>query len=129
MWKFIRSRVDSFKPAFEGLQHVLRTQPNAWVHALISIAVIALGVWLGLDINSWAVIILIMALVWVAEFANTAIEAVVDVVSPDHHPLAKIAKDVSAAAVIIAALAAVIIGLLILGPRLWERLSLLISPN
>jgi diacylglycerol kinase len=91
--------------------------------------VIALGVWLGLDINSWAVIVLIMALVWVAEFANTAIEAVVDVVSPDHHPLAKIAKDVSAAAVIIAALAAVIIGLLILGPRLWERLSLLISPN
>jgi diacylglycerol kinase (ATP) len=129
MWKFIRSRIDSFKPALEGLQYVLKTQPNAWVHAFISIAVIALGFWVDLDINSWAVIILTMALVWVTEFANTAIEAVVDVASPDYHPLAKVAKDVSAAAVVIAAMAAVIVGLLILGSQLWERISVLISPN
>lgn len=129
MWKFIRGRIDSFKPALEGLRHVLQTQPNTWVHAFISLAVILLGFWVGLDLNSWAVIILTMALVWITEFANTAIEAAVDVASPDLHPLAKVAKDVSAAAVVIAALAAVIIGLLILGPQLWERISVLISPN
>lgn len=70
-----------------------------------------------------------MALVWVAEFANTAIEAAVDVASPDHHPLAKVAKDVSAAAVLIAVLAAVIIGLLVLGPPLWARISGIASLN
>jgi diacylglycerol kinase len=129
MWKFIRSRFDSFKPAFDGLQHVLKTQPNTWIHAFISLVVIALGVWVRLDMVSWAVIFVTMALVWVAEFANTAIEGVVDMASPDHHPLAKIAKDVSAAAVVIAALAAALIGLLILGPQLWERITVLISHN
>jgi len=129
MWKFIRSRLDSFKPAFEGMGHVLHTQPNAWIHAVISIAVIVLGFWMSLDIYSWAVIILTMALVWVTEFSNTAIEAVVDVARPDHHPLAKVAKDVSAAAVVIAALAAVIVGLLVLGPPLWEQIKVWFSPN
>jgi diacylglycerol kinase len=84
---------------------------------------------MSLDIYSWAVIILTMALVWVTEFSNTAIEAVVDVARPDHHPLAKVAKDVSAAAVVIAALAAVIVGLLVLGPPLWEQIKVWFSPN
>jgi diacylglycerol kinase len=64
---------------------------------------------------------LTVGLVWVAEFVNTSVEAVVDLLSPDIHPLAKVAKDVAAAAVLIAALAAVVIGLLILGPPLWKK--------
>ena len=71
----------------------------------------------------WAIIILTVALVWAAEFANTALEAVVDLASPEKHPLAKVGKDVGAAAVLIAALTAVLVGLLILGPPLWERLA------
>lgn len=129
MWKFIRSRLDSFKPAFEGLSHVLHTQPNASIHAFISLVVIAIGLWLQLDLESWALIVLTMAMVWVAELANTAIEAAVDVASPDHQPLAKVAKDVSAAAVVIAALAAVVVGLLVLGPSLWEQIKVWFSPN
>ena len=129
MWKFICGRTGSFKPAFDGMLHVFRTQPNSWVHAIISIAVIAAGIWVGLDLTAWALIVLAMALVWVSEFANTAVEAVVDVASPDHHPSAKVAKDVSAAAVVIAALAAVILGVLVLGPPLWMRISTILSLN
>jgi len=71
------------------------------------------------------VIILTMAMVWTAEFLNTALEAVVDLASPQHHPLAKVGKDVGAAAVLIAAAASVIIGLLLLGPPLWAKLKVL----
>jgi diacylglycerol kinase len=117
------SRLASFRHAFAGWWHVLRTQPNAWIHSLASIAVFVLAAWLGLSALEWAVILLTIGFVWVAEFLNTAIEAVVDLASPDIHPLAKIGKDVGAAAVLVAALCAVLIGLLILGPPLWARLS------
>jgi diacylglycerol kinase len=65
-----------------------------------------------------------IAMVFTAEFINTSIEAVVDLASPMHHPLAKVGKDVGAAAVLIAALAAILVGLLILGPPLWARLTM-----
>lgn len=125
MRNFFRGRLASFRPALDGWLHVVRTQPNATIHALISLAVILVGVWVQLDAARWALIVLAMALVWFAEFANTAIEAAVDLASPEHHPLAKVAKDVSAAAVLIAALAAVVIGILVLGPPLWVKLSAL----
>jgi diacylglycerol kinase len=66
-------------------------------------------------------------MVFAAEFLNTSIEAVVDLASPEIHPLAKIGKDVGAAAVLVAALAAILVGLLILGPPLWAKLSLLFT--
>ena len=117
-----RFRLVSFRYAFEGLAHVFRTQPNAWVHAAISLAVIAAGLWLDLGRIEWAILIVTMAVVWVAEFVNTAIEAAVDVATAERHPLAKIAKDAAAGGVLIAAILAVIVGLLILGPPLWARL-------
>ena len=106
---------------------MLRTQRNAWIHTVVSTAAFALGLWLGLGRLEWAIIILTVALVWMAEFVNTALEAVVDLASPDLHPLAKVGKDVAAAAVLVAALAAVVVGLLIMGPPLWARLSVLLS--
>lgn len=121
MFLFLRSRFASFRPAFTGLWHLVRTQPNAWIHAVISAAVVAAGLWLQLDFEGWALIAITMGFVWAAEAINTAIEAVVDLASPEHHPLAKVAKDVSAAAVVVAAVAAVAVGLLILGPPLWAR--------
>ena len=100
---------------------MLSTQHNAWIHAAISVAVVALGLWLRLPLRDWAVIVLAMMAVWMAEFMNTAIEAVVDMTMPDIHPLAKVAKDVAAAAVLVGALGAVLIGLMLLGPPLWQR--------
>ena len=122
MWNFIESRLLSFGYAFRGFWYVLRTQRNAWIHAVIATLVFIVSLWLGLDARDWAIIILTTAMVFTAEFLNTAIEAVVDLASPQKHPLAKVGKDVGAAAVLIAALAAILVGFLILGPPLWARL-------
>lgn len=119
-------RAKSFQYAFEGWWYVLRTQHNAWIHALISLAVFIMAFWLRLSPLEWAVLILTIMAVWMAEFMNTAIEAVVDMTMPELHPLAKVAKDVAAAAVLVGAIGAVIIGLIILGPPLWERLIALV---
>ena len=101
---------------------MLRTQTNAWIHACATVGVTLLGLWLGLSRLEWAGIVLVIGLVWMAEFVNTALEAVVDLASPDLHPLAKVGKDVAAAAVLVGAITAVAVGLLILGPHLWARL-------
>jgi diacylglycerol kinase (ATP) len=127
MKSFFLSRIQSFIYAFRGWWHVIKTQQNAWIHSVVTIAVVIVGLWLGLPARDWAVLLVTIAMVWAAEFFNTAIEAVVDLASPMHHPLAKVGKDVGAAAVLIAALAAVGVGLLILGPPLWERLALLFA--
>jgi diacylglycerol kinase (ATP) len=123
MREFFLSRVRAFGYAFKGWWYVLRTQKNAWIHALVTTAVVLMAAWLGLPVRDWAVLVLTITMVWMAEFINTAVEAVVDLASPSHHPLAEVGKDVGAAAVLIAALASVLIGLLILGPPLWVRLA------
>jgi diacylglycerol kinase len=122
MKHFLLSRLQSIRHALRGWWYVIRTQRNAWIHGVVAAAVVILGLWLGLPTRDWAVIILTIAMVFAAEFINTAIEAVVDLATQEHHPLAKVGKDVGAAAVLIAALAAVLIGLLILGPPLLEKL-------
>ncbi len=124
MKPFFSSRSRSFGYAFRGWWYVLRTQRNAWIHAIVSTAVIILSLWLELPARDLAVLLVTIALVWSAELVNTAIEAVVDLASPMQHPLAAVGKDVGAAAVLIAALASVGVGLLILGPPLWERISI-----
>ena len=128
MASFLHSRGRSFRYAFVGWRYVLRTQRNAWIHAAASVAVALVGVWLGLSRLEWAAIVIAVALVWVTEFINTALEAVVDLASPQQHPLARGAKDVAAAAVLIASLCSVVIGLLILGPPLWARIQSIWAP-
>ena len=127
MIEFLRSRARSFQYAFEGWWYVIRTQQNAWIHALVSVLVVVMGIWLRIQARDWAVIILAIAMVWAAEFFNTALEAIVDLASPQKNHLAKIGKDVGAAAVLIAAGASVLIGLLIMGPPLWEKLQRLLG--
>jgi len=126
---FITSRIAAFGHAFRGWWHVLRTQHNAWIHSMVATIVVAMGLWLKLKPLDWAVIVLTIAMVFTAEFINTAIEAVVDLASPVHHPLAKVGKDVGAGAVLVAALAGIVIGLLILGPPLWARIVSLFTSN
>jgi diacylglycerol kinase len=116
------SRAESFRFAFAGLGYLFRTQPNARIHLAITCAVVILGLWLGLEIAGWAVLWLAIGLVFVAELVNSALEAVVDLSSPDMHPLAGAAKDMGAGAVLVSAFVAVIVGLLILGPPLIGRL-------
>ncbi len=123
MLEFIKSRIQSFGHAFHGWAYVIRNEKNAWIHAVVTILVVLVATWLSIPLTEWAILVLTIALVWSAEFLNTAIEAVVDLASPVHHPLAKVGKDVGAAAVLIAACAAVLVGLLILGPHLWLRLA------
>jgi diacylglycerol kinase len=121
--EFITARAAAFGHAFRGWVFVLKTQHNAWIHSMVAAVVIALGLWLNVSPRDWAVLVLTIAMVFTAEFINTAIEAVVDLASPVHHPLAKTGKDVGAAAVLVAALAALLVGLLILGPPLWLKVS------
>ena len=126
MKNFFKSRARSFHYAFGGWWYVIRTQRNAWIHAIISIAVIGVSIWLRLDPHDWALIVIAIAMVWTAEFINTALEAIVDLASPEQHELAKISKDVGASAVLIAAGSAAIIGLLILGPPIWNQIRIVI---
>ena len=123
MIDFFKSRALSFRYAFGGWWYVIRTQRNAWIHAIVSISVIGIALWLGLNRYDWALIVIAIAMVWTAEFINTALEAIVDLASPEQHELAQISKDVGASAVLIAAGSAAIIGFIILGPPLWKRLS------
>ncbi|MCS7251656.1 MAG: diacylglycerol kinase family protein [Anaerolineae bacterium] len=119
-----RTLWESFRFAFAGLRYAWRTQRNLRIHTVITVAVIVVAGWLRFDPVRWAVLILTIALVWAAELMNTALEAVVDLASPSLHPLARIAKDVSAGMVLLCAIAAVLIGLALFGPALWALLSL-----
>lgn len=116
-------RLNSFRYAFAGWWYVLRTQRNTWIHAAISSGVLLLAWLLRLARVEWAILILTITVVWIAEFVNTSLEAIVDMTMPDPHPLAKVAKDVAAAAVLVGAGGAILVGLLILGPPLWQALS------
>lgn len=105
-----------------GLRFLLRTQRNARIELGIGAAACAVAAWVGISRVEWAILAFTIALVLILEGLNTAIEAAVDLAMPRRHPLAKHAKDLSAGMVLIAAVASVAVGLLILGPPLWERL-------
>ncbi|MCG7407842.1 diacylglycerol kinase family protein [Paenibacillus sp. ACRRX] len=112
----------TFQVALEGIWYTLRTQRNMQVHLGIMFAVTGLGWALGLERTEWFWIGLCITLVIMAELFNTAIETVVDLVMPNPHPLAKIAKDTAAGAVLIAAVFAVIVGVILLGIPIWKLL-------
>jgi diacylglycerol kinase (ATP) len=99
---------------------VLRTQHNAWLHAIATAAVLGAGLYVRLSRLEWCAIVLPMMAVWTAEAVNTAIELVVDLVSPDLHPIAGRAKDVAAGAVLIAACGAAIVGMLVFAPHVLQ---------
>lgn len=122
MRNFTRGRLFSFKYAFSGLRYVILSQRNAWIHAVVTLLVVILAAVLNLTLQDWGILLLAIGLVWTAEIFNTALEALVDLISPQPHPLAKIVKDTSAAAVLVSAIISVMIGLLILLPPLVERL-------
>ena len=109
------SRLASFGHALRGLR-VFVSQPNARIHCVVAVVVVALGWWLGVGRLEWTALLLAMALVMGAEAMNTALEYVVDLASPDWHPLARDAKDVAAGAVLLCSLGAAAVGLLVFLP-------------
>ncbi len=112
----VRDRVKSFGYALSGLGFMLRTQHNAWIHLVATALVVAAGFALRIAPADWRWLVLAIALVWVAEIVNTAFEHVCDVVQPEFHISVKTAKDVAAGAVLVAAVAAAIIGGLVFWP-------------
>ena len=110
-------RIRSMRCAFVGIRLMIASQQNAWIHAAATLAVIAVGFFLGLTTAEWCWIVLAVVSVWTAEALNTAFEFLTDVASPQFHPLAGKAKDVAAGAVLVAAIGSVIIGVLVLGPH------------
>ena len=115
----VRGKMLAFRYAWQGISYMLRTQPNAWFQIAVWVVVTAAGLAFGLSAGEWCAAVLAMAGVWIAEALNTAIEAVVDLASPQRHPLAGRAKDVAAGAVVVAVAASALIGLIIFGPRVW----------
>ncbi len=97
---------------------MLWTQHNAWVHALATAAVLIAGFTLQISLGEWLAIILAIIAVWTAEALKTAFESLCDVASPEFHPMVERAKNIAAGAVLISAVGAVVIGLLIFGPKL-----------
>lgn len=118
----LSARLRSLRYALAGLRTLLKTQHNAWIHALATVLVVAAGAYFQVSIAEWLWLVLAMTLVWMAEGFNTALELLADAVTQEQHPLIGQAKDVAAGAVLISALAALIIGVLVLGPHLLQAL-------
>ena len=111
-------RLRSFRDAFHGLWIMLRSQHNAWIHALATVVVVGGGIATGLNRFEWCWIVLAIGAVWTAEALNTALELLADAASPEYHPLVGKAKDVAAGAVLVTALGAVLVAVVIFGPHL-----------
>lgn len=124
----VRGRVRSFRYAIRGLGSMLKSQHNAWLHAVATILVVFLGLLFGLSDPEWCWLVLAVMAVWTAEALNTALEFLADVASPEFHPLVGKAKDVAAGAVLISAVGSAVIGLLVLGPHAWRFLSGIFGP-
>lgn len=117
----IRQRVESFGFAFKGLRYLLVTQHNARIHLVATILVIAAAFYFQLAAAEWILLLIVVGMVWAAEAINTALELTIDLVSPKKHPLAGHAKDVAAAAVLITAVIAALVGVILFAPHVINR--------
>ena len=115
--------MSGFRYAGEGLRYAIASQRNFRFHLSAALAAIMLGLWLRIPLQSWAFLALTIGAVLVMELLNTAAETLVDLVSPEYNPLAKQVKDLMAAAVLVAAIVSIVVGLVTLGPPLWLRLG------
>jgi len=113
----LSERARSFRHAFRGIAVVVRTQHNAWIHLAATIAVIALGFYESLTAIEWSIIIVAIALVWITEAVNTAIEFLADEVTRERREGIGLAKDVGAGAVLLASITSIILGLLVFVPH------------
>jgi diacylglycerol kinase (ATP) len=114
----VAGRLESFRCAFRGVGTLLASQHNARIHLLATVCACGLGFLIGISRLEWCAIVVAIAMVWTAEALNTAFEFLCDVASPEFHPLIQKAKDVAAAAVLLSAAGAAVIGLIVFVPHL-----------
>jgi diacylglycerol kinase len=115
-------RFRAFRYAFAGIKYAFG-QPNFRIQLTLGVVALLLAALFRLPLTDWLALILVSLAVLTLEMLNTVIEAVVDLISPDYHPLAKTAKDVAAGAVLLGAIASVIVGVFIFVPRIWQLLG------
>jgi undecaprenol kinase/diacylglycerol kinase (ATP) len=119
-----QSRTLSLGYALAGWLYMLRRQKNIRIQTIATLIVMAMAFALQIDRTGFALLIIAITLVWMAEFMNAAVEAAVNLATSEFHPMAKVSKDVAAAAVLLGVVASVLVGLLVLGPPLLQRLGL-----
>lgn len=116
----VRKRLQSFGFAFNGLKIFFYREHNAWIHAAAALLAVAAGWWLHIAALEWIAVLVAIALVWIAELVNTAIEKLMDHLSPARHPAVKEIKDLAAGSVLIAACIACLIGCIIFIPKILQ---------
>ena len=114
----LKKRLDSFKFAFAGIRDLFKTEPNAIIHLIAAVLAVSMGLFFSISKTEWCFVIFSIALVFSAEAFNTAIEHLTNLVSPDYHELAGKTKDAAAAAVLLVAVGAAIVGLIIFLPKI-----------
>jgi diacylglycerol kinase (ATP) len=114
----LRARIESFGHAFRGLALLLRSEHNAWIHAVATLVVVVAGLAFEIDRAEWIAVLLAIAIVWAAEAFNTAIELLCDEIEPDRHPVIRNVKDVAAAGVLVCALGAAAVAAIVFGRRI-----------
>jgi len=117
-----KSLFQSFANAFSGIIHLVKYERNARIHSIATVIVLLSSIILELNITEWIFILIAISVVWISEFFNTALEKLFDLLEPRKNGYVKAGKDMAAAAVLISAILSVIIGLLILGPAILEKL-------
>jgi diacylglycerol kinase len=114
----LRQRLKSFRFAFAGLSAFIFEEHNARVHAAATAVAVISGFLFNISTVEWLTVIIVTAMVWAAEIFNTVVEKIMDHVTPGYHPQVKTIKDLSAAAVLVTAIAALIAGLIIFIPKI-----------
>jgi len=120
---YFRSRAKSFSYAWKGITQVIKKEPNARVHLVIAVVVIALAALLHVSLAEWTILVVLISMVFAAELINTALEQLADAVVPEQNEKIKLVKDYAAGAVLIAALGAVFAGLIIFLPKLYVLIA------
>ncbi len=111
-------RIKSFGYAFTGLFELIKSEPNSRIHLVATVGVVIAGFFLGLSNAEWCAVLIVIAMVWVTEAFNTVMEKLTDHLFPEHHETARIVKDVSAGAVLVCAIVALVCGLIIFLPKI-----------
>lgn len=119
-FSFVRNRLQRFYCACVGIVLLLKTETHGRLHGLATLVVVLLSLWLRVSGTELALVVIALALVWIAEALNTAVERLADALMPEEHPLVGQAKDVAAGAVLVAVIAAGVIGLLVFAPPLYD---------
>ncbi len=118
------SRTTSYRYALAGLLHMLRYSKNIRIQTVATALVLVLCLTVRLPARDVAVVLVVAGMVWLAEFVNAAVEAAINLASPDYHDMAKVGKDIAAGAVLLCVILSVMVGLLVIGPPLVVRLGL-----